>query len=1031
MHLESRHSQTAKPSRPTQPVDLAMSLRVHLLGPAAILDVVILDTEKPLVYPKGKTSALLYYLVYQSDWVSREDILYLFWPDSDEFKARQSLRQVLNSIRKLPFTNSLEAREDKLLWQVETDVKAFQTAVKTERWDRVVEIYKGPLLEGYRSRNIPEFESWLEYERQSLFNSYREAVFKLAKALQMDGRFQQAIELFERLYKFDSLDEEVFRRYLELLGLAGRRHDALKLYEQFKQTLATELGGEPEQVTQKLVEQIRSGDLRTEIKTDTDTLANEDASKPRLTLPTPATRFIGRTADLDAVTKLLSNSACRLLTLVAPGGMGKTRLALEVGKHLATQFEDGACFVPFEAISKPELMIAALADALKFSFFGQQEPKAQLLEYLSTKSMLLIMDNLEHLLEGSNLIADVLTSAPKLKILATSREHLNLHAEWLYDVKGMPAKMNGDKITVADALDLFAQSAKQVDANFNLTDENKDLITEICERVGGMPLAIELAASWLRVISLEEIARELEKGFDILETTTKDLPERHQSVRVVFALSWQQLSEDERAALRKLSVFQGGFTKEAAQTVAGVGLPLLLLLRNKSFLEQDSSGRFAQHPLLQQFATSKLQEQSGEETETKQKHATYYARLISDWQEAAKGSDHKKVTDALETELPNLFAAWEWVLETRDYNGLVTLASGLENYYKFRGLQQTCIDLFVKAIPILEQAGQKADFALGNILLRLAYPYMRTSQLDKSLAAIDRSDDLLASANDPELKTSSLILRSVLFQEMGRRDEALGYARELLALQRKLGNKQGEADSLNGLAVRLAGMGKSEEAETYLFESLAINRALGNELGIGGNLISVGLSYMSKDRLPEAKQALEEALAIAQKTGFQKLLVDSLRYSGRLELLTENYDAAQDYLEQAFETSVAQSDVSHRIDIEYGLARVETARGNAAPAMQQLSATLAKATEAKRTYLQLNGLAYIAELYIGQKKFKDAAPLLGQVLEHPRTVPNTKRLAEQLSTNVKENISLSEWREALEHGQEVGLEKIIVDVLAL
>ena len=1020
MQLES--PQDIKPLRPTPPVNLAMKLSVQLLGPAAIL-----DAEKPLDYPRGKTSALLYYLAYQNDWVSREDVLYLFWPDSDEFKARQSLRQVLNSIRKLPFMDALETRADSLLWQVATDVEAFKTAIKAEQWDRVVEVYKGSLLEGYRSSNIPEFESWLEYERQSLFNSYREAVLKVAEALQEDKRFQQAADILAHLHTFDTFDEEVFRHYLELLGLAGKRRDALKRYEQFKKTLRTEFDAMPEQLTQTLIEKVRSGDLPAE--TNATVPDEKKAPDLRRILPTPATHFVGRDTDLGAVTKLLRDPACRLLTLVAPGGMGKTRLALELGKRLTSQFTDGAFFAPFIAVNEPELMVAALADALEFTFVGQQDPKAQLLEYLSTKNMLLIMDNLEHLLEGADLVVEVLSSAPKLKILATSREHLNIHAEWLYDLKGMRTKMNSENITTADALDLFAQSAKQVDANFSLIEENKNLVTEICERVGGMPLAIELAASWLRVLSLEEIASELEKGFDILETTTKDLPERHQSVRVVFALSWQQLGEGEQAALKKLSIFQGGFSKEAAQTVAGVSLPLLLLLRNKSFLEQNSSGRFEQHPLLQQFAASKLQEISDEETETKQKHAAYYTKLVSDWQEAAKGPNHKEVTDTLETDLPNLFTAWKWALETHDYNGLVTLASGLESYYKFRGLQRVCIDLLAKAIPSLEQAGQNAHFALGNVLLRLAYPYMRTSQLDKSLAAIDRSDGLLASTDDPELKISSLVLRSVLFQEMGRGDEALTYAKELLALQRKLDDKQGEADSLNGLAVRLAGVGKIEEAETYLHKSLALNRELENELGIGGNLISVGLSYMRQDRLPEARQALDEALTIAQKTGFQKLLVDSLRYSAKFELLTGDYGAAQKHFEQALETSVAQSDISHRIGIEYGLARVETARGNATSAMKQLTATLAKAAEAKRTYLQLDGLVYIAELYIQQEKFKDAASLLGHVLEHPRTVNGTRRLAKRLSLEAKANLPASEWEEGLERGKKLGLEQLISNIL--
>ena len=295
---------------------------------------------------------------------------------------------------------------------------------------------------------------------------------------------------------------------------------------------------------------------------------------------------------------------CRLLTLVGPGGAGKTRLALEAAARRVDRYPHGVHFVPLASVASPDLLAPALAESIQFAVDGAHSgfsAQDQLLDYLSERSTLLVLDNFEHLVEGSGLLSEVIERAPQVELLTTSRERLNVQSEWVFDVEGLGLAENGNGS--ASAVRLFVERATQVVPGFALDDAGYSQALRICRLVDGMPLGIELAASWISLLSCAEIADEIEGGIDFLATSMRDVPDRHRSLRAAIDQSWRLLTDEQRSAFSRLSVFRGSFDRSAAVAVTGADLRLLSELIAKSLLRRPDFGRFELHELLRQYAS--------------------------------------------------------------------------------------------------------------------------------------------------------------------------------------------------------------------------------------------------------------------------------------------------------------------------------------------------------------------------------------------------------------------------------------------
>ncbi len=451
------------------------------------------------------------------------------------------------------------------------------------------------------------------------------------------------------------------------------------------------------------------------------TSATVEPSAPQHNFPYQPTSFIGRTTELMVIARRLEDPTCRLLTVVGPGGIGKTRLALQAAKQQFAAFAHGVYFVSLAPLNAPEAIVSTVAEAIRFSFYSGGEPRQQLLDFLRAKQMLLLLDNFEHLLSGVSLVVEILEAAPRMKVLATSRERLNIQAETVFSLGGMaypPQKFAADAAEYG-AVKLFLQSAAQVQPDFPLTIDNLEGIANICRQVQGMPLGILLAAAWVGVLSVQEIGQEIQKSLNFLQTEQRDLPERQRSLQAAFDHSWRLLAEEERGAFRRLTVFRGGFTREAAQQVADASLKSLMNLVNKSLLRRDATtGRYEIHELLRQFGEEQLNRSPQEREHTRQLHSEYYADYMQRQWKAMKSLRQAAVFDEIGVEFNNVLTAWNDAVGKCKTDLIRAIALSLWDYCDYRAPHAEAAALFEQAAQVLQAApaGSETEIALGLML---------------------------------------------------------------------------------------------------------------------------------------------------------------------------------------------------------------------------------------------------------------------------------------------------------------------------
>jgi len=385
-------------------------------------------------------------------------------------------------------------------------------------------------------------------------------------------------------------------------------------------------------------------------------------------LPSSPTPLIGREHEIRMITTQLLAPECRMLTLTGPGGIGKTRLAIEAGKQLEPHFSDGVVFITLAGVERIESILPEIAEAAGVSFSGNAPPILQINNYLRSKNHLLVIDNMEHLVEGSSILGEILQNTEHIKMILTSREHLNVQWEWLFEIKGLPIPERvTSNVENNSAVKLFIQRAHQNSRDFSINEEVLKAVIKICQLVEGSPLAIELAASWVRMLSCMEIAHELEHNLDLLKANKPDIPQRHRSIKSVFEHSWKLLTKEEQTLLMKLSVFQGGFKREAAVTIADASLGNLSLLENKSLLHYNKElDRYELHELIRQYSYVKLQNQKEKESITTEKHAEYYANWIAKLEDPLKSERQRKTSKLISSESSNWLTGFQWMIRIKE-----------------------------------------------------------------------------------------------------------------------------------------------------------------------------------------------------------------------------------------------------------------------------------------------------------------------------------------------------------------------------
>ncbi|MCB0191311.1 MAG: AAA family ATPase, partial [Anaerolineae bacterium] len=580
-------------------------LEVQLLGNfEAKLD------DQHIDIPSRPAQALLAYLILNAHKsFRREKLAGLLWPESDETNARNNLRQALWRLRKslgeeffltdkvsVGFNTEADYRLDAKQLQADIDDN---TSIET--LIQMVAVYEDKLLPGF-------YDSWVTLEQERLQAVYEDRLQLLLTRLVEAARWRETREWAEQWIAQGLTPEPAYRALMTAQAALGDLTGVATVYQRCREALDEELGVEPSAETQTLFQRLTTGEVVPPPQTAQPRL------RPTVKLPLQPTPFIGRHRDLREISSLLNNPTTRLVTILGPGGIGKTRLAVEAAQAQSNAFADGVYFVSLASVDAPDQIAAPIATAIDFSFHIRDQGERwendsesdQLLAYLRDKHILLILDNLEHLLAEISFIADILQSACDVKVLVTSRERLGLRGETVYPIGSLhvPTKMSEDVRAIIDrhdAIQLFVNCAKRAQPTFELTVDNLDAIINICRLVDGMPLGIELAAAWMGLLTPWEIAAEIKSNLDFLTANWRDIPDRHQSIRSVFESSWQRLADHDKDVFQQLSVFRGGFTRQAAEQITGANLQNLMTLVNKSLIQPDYTGRYHIHELLRQF----------------------------------------------------------------------------------------------------------------------------------------------------------------------------------------------------------------------------------------------------------------------------------------------------------------------------------------------------------------------------------------------------------------------------------------------
>jgi predicted ATPase/DNA-binding SARP family transcriptional activator len=792
-----------------------------------------------------KARALLAYLAVEAGRPHRREALAgLLWPELAERAARHNLSQALFNLRQAiadqaavpPF---LLVARDAVQFNLQSDhwvdVGTFSALVAAceahrhrqldscpacaQRLAQAAELYAGGFLAQFSLAGSIAFEEWALLRREQLQQLVLRALESLASYHERRGAYEQAHAYAARLLEIDPWREAAHRQVMRVLTLAGQRSQALAQYERCCQRLAADLGVEPEAETQALYARIRDAE-------EGALLAGEQPALPMArphNLPPQLTPFLGRERELNELGALLANPACRLITIVGPGGAGKTRLALQAANEQLDMFPGGAWLTQLAALSSPELVVSAIADVLRLERHGPEALRTQLVRHLADRELLLVLDNFEHLLSEAPLLAELLRQAPGVTILVTSRERLSLQGEWLLQLGGLPFPTHDAAGAAEDssAVELFLQSARRVLAGFAPAADEQAAIALICRLVEGMPLAIELAAAWVRALSCAEIAQEIQRSLAILTTSLRDVPARHRSLRAVFDHSWDLLSPPEHSALRRLAVFQGGFRREAALQVAGASLPLLAALVDKSLLQRGVAGQYSMHELARQYAWEQLQ-QAGEHEGVRRQHMHYFLELAEAAEPQLSAAEQHGL-DRLEREHGNLRMALEWALAQGEAEIAARFGAALWRFWWIRNhLEEGC--------RWLERA-----LALEGV--------------------------------PPPLRAKALHGAGVLTHEQGNYEQARAAYEESLAVRRAQGDTLGVAASLNSLGVVALDQCDYERARALFEESLALKRTLGDQKGIAGSLNNLGLVVSSLGDYVCAERLYEESLALSRQLG--------------------------------------------------------------------------------------------------------------------------------------------------------------------
>ena len=913
----------------------------------------------------------------------REQAMDLLWPDLGRKAASNNLRRILHTARRVldPAAGShyLVSEDESLvlcpqsdLW---VDAEAFEAAARTARHSRepvayevALDLYYGDLLPGDR------YEEWAEEPRRRLQETYFSLLLGLARLHEERGEYKPAIGALRTVVAEELTREEAHTGLMRLYALSGNKGEALAQYGRLKEALARELGTEPAASSRALREEISSGRFPPQEAPALGSPPEESLGAGEHNLPAPRTSFVGREREMVELKRSLSMT--RLLTLTGAGGSGKTRLAVKIARDLISVYPDGVWLVELAALSEVDLVAQKVAGALKVSDRPKELLIDTLVDALGDKGLLLVVDNCEHIVKAAAQLVDVLLdSCPRLRVLATSREPLGLEGEIIWQVAplslptttdgGLDGGFTAESLMRCEAVRLFVERARLRLPDFELTQENAQAVARMCQKLDGIPLAIELATARMGALTVEQVAQRLEASLDVLKGISRSAEPRQQTLSATLDWSYNLLSEAEQALFRMLSVFAGGWTLEAAEAVCSAGgigqedvLDLLSGLVDKSLVvARTSTGRAVRYRMLEpirQYARMKLEE-SGETEAIRRQHAEYLVVLAEEEPEAFKGSRQPEWTRRLEEEHDNLRAALSWSLESGEVKLGLRLAGAAQPFWARRGHYDEG-RRWLEAMLAMD--GRVPAAVRANALRGVGWLALWQADIDGAASAAEKGLRLSSQTGNEGVAIDLRILLGFTATYLADYEQATELFEESLKLSQESGDGWGIAASLLHLGNVSGDQGHHKQAMMFYEESLDLCRKLGYAVLLADTLTNLGYESLLEGEHERATALNEEAAALYREQGFKDARIEfPLDNLGWAALLGGDHERARTLHEESLILCRELGNKHIAAESLEGLACIAVVRKKA-----ERSARLFGAAEAQREVLGITQLRAARDL---------------------------------------------------------------------
>jgi predicted ATPase len=835
-------------------------MRLRTLGRLALEGV---DFRRP------KPLLLLAYLALEGPR-ERRFLSELFW--SAAVEPLTSLRVALGQLRR-GAPGAITTEGAMVATSIPSDAGELLSGLGGDELADPLGLYAGPFLDAVPLRDLGvELEEWVYRTREYVAQRLRHHLLRRAELEAVDGNVRRAAEGAVEALDLPGapeLDPEELERLYRVLVVCDSPRAAEVRRE------ATELG---------IALEHRADEARSRLRL----VVRAQRAAPRFRLPQPATSFVGRDVELLALASLIRREDARLVTITGLGGIGKSRLAARVaGEEIGRDpFGDAVGFVGLDAVTDPERIADAVADQLALRREEGEGALAVLARELGDSPLLLVLDNAEHLVAGAAAIADLLAACPRSTLLVTSRVRLGLTGEQLFPIEGLPFATDGPPADAmySDALQLFVQRAKRVRLEFAVEPADLPHVREICRRVEGSPLAIELAAPWIRALPVEAIAEEIGHHLDFLTASSSDVPDRQRSLRATFEHSWELATLAERRALERLSVFVDGFDRPGAARVAGASIPLLAALVDASLIRHLPDGRFTQHPLLHAFAREKLARDSEHEWDARRAHAAYHRTLVEAGESALKGAGQAQALARLDGAYPDVRSALEWYVSEGMAQPAQGTAGALWRYWSVRGHLTEGRQWYRTALELGD--ADAATTERGKALSGAGVLAFMQADYDEARRLHEAAADVRRRLGEDWGLAASLYNLAGVHAVLGDLDAAAPIFEASVAAFRALGSDWSLALALGNLGVLRSARGDLDAAAACYEESLDLRRTAGDTLGVAETLVHLGNLSRRRGDEEAALVQLHRALALAVDVGERSALPPVLEAFASIFLAT-------------------------------------------------------------------------------------------------------------------------------------------------